>query len=413
MSTYASKIAGVYLEDVPEPPPAEWNTGVPVFLGAVAALPASIPVSDGLARISVAAWTQLEEAEQRSGVSWAAGRLGPAVRGFFQNGGQLCFVAPLLDPSVLDATLGSIEPSTDFDLVCAPGLADLPATELAAAQAKILRFCAKRGDCFAILDTARTNLASKGLIIQAAKDHLTALEAAIAAVAGAEGLATEDLRVNGALYFPWLAVRAAGGADGGLVPPSGHVAGVYARTDDERGFHKAPANEVMEGVIDLQAALGAADQEALFSAGMARLNVIRAFPGRGVRIWGARTMSLGQSAVYVNVRRTVMTVRRWFEIATTDFLFEPNDPRLWIRINRDVSAFLDDLHRRGALQGATPADAYFVKCDAETNPPAVRDAGQVVTEIGIAPSSPREFLVVRLIHGASGITSVTAVADAP
>lgn len=413
MSTYASKIAGVHLEDAPEPAAAEWNTGVPVFLGAVAALPASIAVSAGVTRISVAAWTQLEEEEQRSGASWAAGRLGPLVRGFFQNGGQLCFVAHLPDASALDATLAQIEPSSDFDLVCAPGLADLPTTELAAAQAKILRFCAKRGDCFAILDTAMTNLTSKGPVIQAAQDHLAALDAAVAAAAGAEGLASEDLRVNGALYFPWLAVRAAGGADGGLVPPSGHVAGVYAATDDRRGFHKAPANEVMEGVIDLQASLGAADQEALSAAGMARLNAIRAFPGRGVRIWGARTLSLGQSSMYVNVRRTLMTVRRWFEIATTDFLFEPNDPRLWLRINRDVTAFLDDLHRRGALQGATPADAYFVKCDAETNPPRVRDAGQVVTEIGIAPSSPREFLVVRLIHGASGITSVTAVAGAP
>jgi phage tail sheath protein FI len=191
------------------------------------------------------------------------------------------------------------------------------------------------------------------------------------------------------------------------------VAGVYARIDRSQGFYKAPANEVLEGVFDLQASVGAVDQAGFIAAGVPNLNCLRAFPGRGIRVAGARTLSLGQDWLYVNVRRTVMTIRRWFEVFMTDFLFEPNDPRLWLRINREVTAFLDDLHRQGALEGATAPDAYFVKCDAENNPSAVRDAGQVVVEVGLAPSTPREFLVVRLIHGADGIVSVSAGPGAP
>jgi hypothetical protein len=410
VASYASKIPGVYLEDIPRPPPPAFDTGAPVFLGSVASLPARVPVSKGIARLDLATWTQLDQAERASGASWASGHLGPTVRGFFQNGGLLCYVAHLAAPSALDRALAALEPSTDFDLVCAPGLADLDAAALSAAQAKILRFCAQRGDCFAILDSARNNLASKGLLIQGATDHRDALAAAIVADADAEGLDRESLRVHGGLYFPWVKVRGAAGGDG-FVPPSGHVAGVYARIDRSRGFYKAPANEVVEGVFDLQAALGSPDHGRLVGSGAPNLNCLRSFPGRGIRVCGARTLSLGQEWLYVNVRRTVMTVRRWLEVFMTDFLFEPNDPRLWLRINREVTAFLDDLHRRGALEGATAPDAYFVKCDAENNPKAVRDAGQVVVEVGLAPATPREFLVVRLIHGEGGLVSVTAGAS--
>ncbi|MFT3767540.1 MAG: phage tail sheath subtilisin-like domain-containing protein [Minicystis sp.] len=387
----------------------EFNTGVPAFLGAVVSLPSSLAVDAGLYRIEATSFTQLEQQEQKSGVAWASGHLGAAVRGFFQNGGQLCYVVHLADPSVLPSALAVLEPSSDFDLVCAPGLATLDSAELSAAQARILAFCADRGDCLAILDSARNNLVDKSALIQAAKAHRAALESAITALATASSRSPEELRIHGAAYFPWIKVPGPGANAGSvLVPPCGHIAGIYARTDRSRGFHKAPANEVVEGVIDLQVSISAADQEGFMSTGVSNLDCLRAFPGRGIRVWGARTLSLGQDWLYVNVRRTVMTVHRWLEIAMTDFLFEPNDPRLWIRIHREVSAFLNELHRRGALQGATAADAYFVKCDAENNPPAVREAGQVVTEIGLAPSSPREFLVVRLVHSQGGIVSVTA-----
>lgn len=413
MATYASKSPGVYLEDVPQAQPTEFNTGVPVFLGSVAALPSSVPVDAGIARLDVPTWAQLENQEQETAVSWASGHLGPAVRGFFQNGGQLCYVVHIDGASALDGALAVLESSTAFDLVCAPGLADLDAADLAGAQARILRFCAERGDCFAILDSVKNNLASKGLLIQGAKAHRDALAAAIITAADAAGMDRESLRINGALYFSWLKVRGSAGVPDGFVPPSGHVAGIYARIDQSQGFYKAPANEALEGVFDLQAALGASDQEGFISTGTPNVNCLRAFPGRGIRIWGARTLSLRSSWLYINVRRTVMTVHRWLEIMMTDYLFEPNESRLWIRINRDVGAFLDELHRRGALQGRTASEAYFVKCDAENNPQAVRDAGQVVVEVGLAAATPREFLVVRLIHGADGLVSVSAGPGAP
>jgi uncharacterized protein len=206
---------------------------------------------------------------------------------------------------------------------------------------------------------------------------------------------------NAALYFPWL--------DTGLrdqegtiqyVPPCGHVAGVYARSDMRAGVHKAPANEVLEGVLDLEINLSNAQQGALNPQGV---NALRAFPGRGIRVWGARTLSPNSAWIYVNVRRLFLTAGRWIERNLASTVFEPNDPNLWARILRELNAYFNGLFQQGALKGATPAAAFYVKCDAEINPPAVRDAGQVITEIGLAPVVPGEFVVVRIIHSASGI----------
>jgi len=161
--------------------------------------------------------------------------------------------------------------------------------------------------------------------------------------------------------------------------------------------HKAPANEELEGVVDLAVHLTDADQAQLNPVGV---NALRAFPGRGIRVWGARTLSRNAAWTYVNVRRLFLTATRWIELSLADAVFEPHDTRLWNRITRELTTYFEGLFRAGALRGRTAAEAFFVKCDGETNPPEVRETGRVVTVIGLAPAVPNEFVVVRIIHGA-------------
>jgi phage tail sheath protein FI len=177
-----------------------------------------------------------------------------------------------------------------------------------------------------------------------------------------------------------------------MVPPCGHVAGVYARTDEPTGIRKAPANEVLYGVLDLRWHLSDKDQGSFFAAGNdevppGAVNCLRAFPGRGIRIWGARTLAKDPSWRYVNVRRLFLTAIRWIEWHMTATAFEPNGPDLWPRIQRELNAYCFELFRRGALKGATTNEAFYVRCDADINPPEMRDNGIVVAEVGLAAAA--------------------------
>jgi len=202
----------------------------------------------------------------------------------------------------------------------------------------------------------------------------------------------------GALYYPWIEVA---GPDGEslTVPPCGHMAGIYARNDQERGVHKAPANEVIRGAVKCAYAVTKGEQDVLNPDGV---NCIRAFSGRGIRVWGARTLSSDPAWRYVNVRRLFSYVEKSIERGTQWVVFEPNDPDLWARVRRDVGAFLTRVWRDGALFGLTAAQAFFVKCDEELNPEAVRDAGQLIIEIGLAPVKPAEFVIFRLSQFSGG-----------
>lgn len=203
-----------------------------------------------------------------------------------------------------------------------------------------------------------------------------------------------------ALYYPWIEID--NPMEKGKTmfsPPSGHIAGVWARTDSERGVHKAPANEIIRGVVGLETQITMGEQDGLNPIGV---NCIRSFPGRGIRIWGARTLSSDPSWKYLNVRRLFNYVEASIENGTQWIVFEPNDANLWARIKRDVNSFLYLTWMSGALFGATPDQAYYVKCDDQTNPPAVIDAGQVITEIGISPVKPAEFVVFRIGQMAGG-----------
>jgi phage tail sheath protein FI len=197
-----------------------------------------------------------------------------------------------------------------------------------------------------------------------------------------------------ALYFPRIEVFDPVDGARAYVPPSGHVAGIYARIDTERGVHKAPANAVVRGALGLEHRLGRADQAGLNPAG---INLIRDLNGNLV-VWGARTLGGDANGEwkYINVRRLFLFLRESLDEGIQWAVFEPNDINLWAKITRNVTAFLTNVWRSGALFGITPAEAFYVRCDASTNPPEVRELGQVVTEIGVAVVRPAEFVVFRI-----------------
>jgi hypothetical protein len=178
-----------------------------------------------------------------------------------------------------------------------------------------------------------------------------------------------------------------------MMPPSAHLAGVWARSDGERGVHKAPANEIVRGALGLGINLTNVEQGVLNPVGV---NCIRAFPGRGIRVWGARTISSDPSWRYLNVRRLFNYVEKSIENGTQWMVFEPNDYDLWARAKRNISAFLKTVWMQGALFGQSPDEAFYVKCDAENNPLETRDAGQLIIDIGIAPVKPAEFVIIHI-----------------
>lgn len=369
---------GVYRQDVFPPPAPSLLTGVPAFLGYSGDGPAGEPVPLTL-------WPQFEA---RFGPPPATGFLAYAVRGFFENGGLLCYVVRLDGTATpLEALrngLAALAETAAVDLLCAPDIMPAPSTSeppdvaaVTALQAELLADCERTGGRFAILDAVPT----------AATSLVAAQRAALHGP-------------DGALYHPWLWAEAQDGSPLYL-PPCGHVAGIYSRGDQQVGVHKAPANEMVEGVLDLRVNLAADAIGQLYAEGV---NCLRAVPGRGIRVWGARTVSDDSDWQFVGARRVFLTMGRWLEQFLARAAYEPNDIRLWVRIMREVTAYLDTLYQDGALKGRTPAEAFFVKCDSETNPPEVTDAGLVVTNVGVALAAPAEFVVVRIIHGASGVS---------
>jgi uncharacterized protein len=207
------------------------------------------------------------------------------------------------------------------------------------------------------------------------------------------------------LYYPWIEVMDPLSKSPMLIPPSGHVAGIWARTDATRGVHKAPANEVVLGANGLGFQVTGPEQGGLNQVG---INCIRAFAGRGIRVWGARTMSSDPEWRYLNVRRLFNYISESIMQGTQWAVFEPNDHRLWTQLQISSSNFLTRVWRDGALFGTSPEQAFYVKCDAETNPPDVVEAGQVIVEIGIAPVKPAEFVIFRISQFTGGGAAETS-----
>ena len=250
-----------------------------------------------------------------------------------------------------------------------------------AVQSMIITHCERLGDRVAILD-APPNMSPQEM--RKWRVDVAAYDSSYAA-----------------LYYPWIQVNDPVQKRPVYIPPSGHLAGLWARTDNTRGIHKAPANENVRGATGLAYNVTKGEQDTLNPNG---INCIRAFPGMGIRVWGARTLANNPSWRYLNVRRLFNYVEKSIERGTMWVVFEPNNPRLWARVRRDVTAFLTTIWRSGALFGASPAEAFYVKCDEELNPPESRDLGRLVIEVGLSPVKPAEFVIFRISQWAGGGT---------
>ena len=291
--------------------------------------------------------------------------LAHAVYGFFRNGGTRCYVTWITDQSEISGVLDDFEAIDEITILVAPGSIDL--------RDDIKDHCEKMGDRVAVLDSEDT-------IDLSDADDVKKL--------------TPFTSNYAALYFPWILVYDPASNNNIYVPPSGYIAGVFARVDGQRGVHKAPGNETIFGALDLKYNLSKAKQDGLNPGG---INCIRKLNGN-IRIWGARTLGGDANGEfkYINIRRQFCYLIDSIDKGTQWTVFEPNDSELWAKNRRNISAFLTNEWRNGALFGTTPQEAFYVKCDAENNPPDVRDLGQVITEIGVAVIKPAEFVIFRL-----------------
>lgn len=196
-----------------------------------------------------------------------------------------------------------------------------------------------------------------------------------------------------ALYHPWLSVFDPLDKKNIAIPPSGSILGIYARSDNTRGVHKAPANEVVRGCVGLDCQFNTGEQDILNPKG---INLIRSFPGQGIRVWGARTASSNGSWKYINVRRLFIFIEESIKANTSWAVFEPNDEVLWVRVQRTISVFLNTLWRNGSLAGTSPEEAFFVNIGRDTMSQDDIDNGRLICVIGVAPVKPAEFVIFRI-----------------
>ncbi|MEC8382301.1 MAG: phage tail sheath C-terminal domain-containing protein [Myxococcota bacterium] len=312
-----------------------------------------------------------------------------ALNGFYDNGGGKCYVylmgtqnlnMSLRENAADKLGLHAFDDVDEIAIMAAPGLSTRQ-------QKEMLELCELRKDRFAVLD---------GPIVSTGDMEIPA---------SAKGY--------GAIYVPWVKTAKPSWFKGEqkvdvnsrlrrkliktdkeevFVPPSGHICGIISRVDGERGVHKAPANELLMSVTGLSQNINRIEQGQYNDRG---INVIRSFKDRGIRVWGARTLAAKSDASwkYINVRRLFIMVEQSIMLGSQWAVFEPNDQTLWKKLTRDVRQYLMRVWRSGALFGQTPEEAFYVKCDAETNPQYLIDAGQVNVQVGISPVKPAEFVV--------------------
>jgi uncharacterized protein len=301
--------------------------------------------------------------------------LAHGVFGFFRNGGTSCYVVWINSKDDIDSALEQFEAIDDIAIVAAPSITDKAALE------SINAHCKNMGDRVAIFDAPLDVEANSSLDLS-----LLDPENQQKVIPGNSDYA--------ALYFPWIQVFDPATRQNIYVPPSGHMTGIYARVDAQRGVFKAPANEPVLGALGLKYDISKARQDKLNPKG---INCIRSLNGN-IRVWGARTLGGDANGEfkYISIRRLFNYLRESIDEGTQWAVFEPNSPDLWAKIRRNINAFLLVAWQSGALFGNTPEQAFFVKCDEETNPPEIRDQGQVVTEIGVAVVKPAEFVIFRI-----------------
>lgn len=300
--------------------------------------------------------------------------LAHSTYGFFNNGGTAVWiirVAVAADMANLSPLLDKFAAINEIAIVAAPGVVSKAQQDA--------------------LSTHCENLLNRTCVLDGQQNPANLTVDDIKG--GGPGTPAKDSSFA-ALYFPWIQVLDP--VSNGIisVPPSGFVAGVYARVDATRGVFKAPANEYIQGALDVDRRLSKSDQGLLNPHGV---NVIRDFDGN-IKIFGARTLGgdLNGDFRYISTRRFFNFLRESIDQGTQFIVFEPNNPSLWQRIIRSVSDFLTNQWSDGALFGETAKQAFFVRCDDQTNPPPVREAGEVVTEIGVAITKPAEFVIFRI-----------------
>ncbi len=341
--------------------------------------------------------TNWAEFEKKFGYIQQGNRvLANAVFGFFNNGGTRCWVARVteeLNKENVGKVLISFEAIDEISIVAVPLPAPTPPAPPTSTQPQgtgdrsnlyneirevVLSHCEKMQDRFAILDgeDVTGDLKSEQIYSGRNSDY-------------------------GAVYFPYIKVSSKVLKAGTVneyqeeiidMPPSGYIAGIYARVDANRGIFKAPANEVIRGVLKEKLPVSRIDQGNLNDKG---INVIRQINGN-VTVWGARTISDKPEYKYINVRRTLLFLRESIDQGTQWAVFEPNTPALWQKIKRNVFDFLLVQWRAGALFGNTKEEAFYVKCDAETNPPTEVALGRVIAEVGVSIVRPAEFVIFRI-----------------
>ncbi|MBD2251988.1 phage tail sheath subtilisin-like domain-containing protein [Nostoc parmelioides FACHB-3921] len=300
-----------------------------------------------------------------------------AVSGFFKNGGTRCFVIVINSNGEIKDALEKFEAIDEIAIVAAPGITDstilseidIHCRQTTQDRVAIFDGPEKLDNLEGFEPNKEVSVADKKLTLPAKSDYA-------------------------ALYYPWIQVYDSASNKNINVPPSGHIAGIYARVDSQRGVFKAPANEPIFGALGVAHKISKRHQDGLNSQGV---NCIRELNG-SILVWGARTWGGKDNGdfQYISTRRLFNYIRESIDEGTQWVVFEPNSPDLWARIRREVTAFLTTVWRSGALFGNTPEEAFFVKCDAETNPPEERRLGKVVAQIGVSVVTPAEFVIFSL-----------------
>lgn len=308
-----------------------------------------------------------------------------AVKGFFLNGGKRCFIGRIEassknglvakdfigdpypdDPMEKLSGLAAFRTIDEINIVYVPDLNKLSKNEAATLIFAIKDHC-EQLKRFAILDIAK-NQQRPSLIERPVDSSYVAV------------------------YYPWLKVIDPVSSLPILIPPGGHVAGIYARTDITRGVHKAPANEIIKGALEPEHPFTTTQQDTLNPKG---INVIRQFPGRGIVVWGARTCTSDPEWKYISVRRFIIYLENSIVKGTNWVVFEPNNEHLWSRLIRCITNFLYEVWRSGGLVGTNPKEAFFVRCDHTTMTQDDIDRGSLICMIGVATSRPAEFAILR------------------
>ncbi len=321
--------------------------------------------------------------------------LAPAVYGFFQNGGGKCYVVRVKDGAGdgdyvgSDGGLGNKTGLTSFEEVDEVNIVCIPGITSQTVQQAMMSHCQNMKDRFCILDSEENA-------------DMDAIKAHKENIISDTGIA--------ALYYPWIKVPVEKGKNGDrkkpelkpmFMPPSGYIAGIYARSDTERGVHKAPANEIIRGAQEIKFTITEGEQDSLNPLG---INCIRSFKERGIRVWGARTTApKGNLWKYINVRRLFLYMEESIDEGTQWVVFEPNNYKLWGRVVATITNFLTTVWRDGALMGKTPEQAFYVKCDRTTMTQDDIDNGKLICEIGVAPVKPAEFVIFRITQWTEGL----------